>query len=815
MSSKLDTTHKTQQASLKAPKLPPGSTSGRTTTLLRQWGKKSTEEKCQGASQAKLKSEKTAVDLTAIDKQLKLLEAKRKDLLNQSRAHLQNQDLSRRSLRSKSALVAAIREKLGLNKALAQDNDVEYRQVKSLLSKAKEIEGKIAQIKRLKKEWIESKQPKSSTRSSEEDKKTQLAKQATKISKNTIKDLNSFQQKNSIRYSRALAASRKNMKEAAAQATKGAALCELLDYAAKKGTSAVTLVMTANPKAALQAELLLGAGTNLTKRGVELAQEGLASTKKAARRLAKDCVRDSLSAAATFGGTKLAGAKGNVWGSSAGGAFDAGLDSVAQRGFSAKQNVKDALLGAALGGSVAKAGQLLARLGRYNAAKVLREPAAEQVEDFVKSATKKGLPAPKAKELCPKIALDPVTSFNNAPFRLTKLTEAIKKVRNSGERAVYVEADIGNLNGLNAKLGHSRANEVFAEIAAIFKKELSTAGKVSLSFRHGGDEISAIVYGTKSSVVEKRLQRVATLIEERMRQRGLHDLPHSKAGRLPGVRLCYGHAEINPGVPAEKILAAADQKVERMKLQGTGLELLQINDTSRAGPNIAQPRMKLAHAALEHSATKQATPLGVFAQPEEVAFENFCNEAKRLGLRLSRQDLLELFPKIERDMVTPGFFKKELRIPTLQRALDFRKKNTLAAFYVEADIINLGGLNQTLGHSGANTVFNRLSTIFKEELEAAGPLDAVFFRHGGDEISATVIGPREIQLRQALKNCSDRIDDYISRSELSKIPHTKLGRPSGTGMNIGYAEIQPSSTIEQVMATADQRIEQQKKIFTK
>src|SRR5262245_57165606 len=54
------------------------------------------------------------------------------------------------------------------------------------------------------------------------------------------------------------------------------------------------------------------------------------------------------------------------------------------------------------------------------------------------------------------------------------------------------------------------------------------------------------------------------------------------------------------------------------------------------------------------------------------------------------------------------------------------------------DLKNLSGLNAVLGNSEANKVFSMIAAVVRRELSAIAS-DALFFRHGGDEMSAFLI----------------------------------------------------------------------------
>src|SRR5205807_1342755 len=129
------------------------------------------------------------------------------------------------------------------------------------------------------------------------------------------------------------------------------------------------------------------------------------------------------------------------------------------------------------------------------------------------------------------LATDNVTGFHEGRFgrgRLLTLQFAIRHVQQTGERAFYVEMDLRNLGGLNAALGHTRANQVYARIAAIIRKELSAAASEAVLFRHGGDEMSAFLIDTTEEAVRAALETVQSRVRTLAKRHHLNAIPHPK-----------------------------------------------------------------------------------------------------------------------------------------------------------------------------------------------------------------------------------------------------------------------------------------------
>jgi diguanylate cyclase with GGDEF domain len=129
---------------------------------------------------------------------------------------------------------------------------------------------------------------------------------------------------------------------------------------------------------------------------------------------------------------------------------------------------------------------------------------------------------------------------------------------------------------------------------------------------------------------------------------------------------------------------------------------------------------------------------------------------------------------------TTGFFdaqKKTPRNQTLDRAIEFLKDNDTPAAYADIDLVNLGGLNESMGgNARGDVVFRKFADVIKQEVEKAGG-DLVFMRHGGDEMSVVAVGVGPDALREALGR-AQRITSEMGR-EIKTVKEWK-GQPAGT-----------------------------------
>jgi diguanylate cyclase (GGDEF)-like protein len=131
------------------------------------------------------------------------------------------------------------------------------------------------------------------------------------------------------------------------------------------------------------------------------------------------------------------------------------------------------------------------------------------------------------------------------------------------------------------------------------------------------------------------------------------------------------------------------------------------------------------------------------------------------------------------------------------------------------DLRNLGGLNAKLGHTRTNDVFSKIAGLIRLFLAGAGQ-DPVFFRHGGDEMSAIIVASDERRLQTAIQKIMQAVQELAEQFGLQETPHPKhLGDPRffGIGVHLGVVEIRPehASKPQAVFQEADVQLEQNKK----
>lgn len=185
-----------------------------------------------------------------------------------------------------------------------------------------------------------------------------------------------------------------------------------------------------------------------------------------------------------------------------------------------------------------------------------------------------GLTPEQAREVSARMPTeDEVTGYATARHHGPALEKAQAWSERTGQPAQYVEIDLHNLGGMNAALGHSRADRIVRQITDAVRAEFPEEKGKRVSFiRHGGDELSLVAAGYAEDDVSGRMARAEVTVSGVVRAAGLSDIPHAKGAtdetgreRRRGAGIFWGVAPIEPGVPLSKTREVADFAVEARK----------------------------------------------------------------------------------------------------------------------------------------------------------------------------------------------------------------------------------------------------------
>ena len=178
---------------------------------------------------------------------------------------------------------------------------------------------------------------------------------------------------------------------------------------------------------------------------------------------------------------------------------------------------------------------------------------------------------------------------------------------------------------------------------------------------------------------------------------------------------------------------------------------------------------------------------------------------------ITNEDAIKrIVPDETLDAVT-GFHLAHDKQTAVEQALEHTRQTGEAAHFVEGDIGNLGGLNAHFGdnHEIVNPIFRQLTDIFAEEMQAAGRT-AVLIRHGGDEISAVIVGSTDAKIAEAIRRAKERTQERVKDLGLDAIPHSKAGKKAGVGLYLGESAILPEMVPADVFGIASSLLNSEK-----
>ena len=129
---------------------------------------------------------------------------------------------------------------------------------------------------------------------------------------------------------------------------------------------------------------------------------------------------------------------------------------------------------------------------------------------------------------------------------------------------------------------------------------------------------------------------------------------------------------------------------------------------------------------------------------------------------------------------------------------------------VEADLFNLGNLNNAVGEPLANEIYNMCMSIYTRKLAALEPALLYGFRKGGDEISFILDGAPLDAVEQALIDADKEIRDFCFETSLYLLVHPKRTYQGGFGLNTIAVQIPEGAQYDSVSLVLQDSLTTQK-----
>lgn len=201
-----------------------------------------------------------------------------------------------------------------------------------------------------------------------------------------------------------------------------------------------------------------------------------------------------------------------------------------------------------------------------------------------------------------------------------------------------------------------------------------------------------------------------------------------------------------------------------------------------------------------------------FQGPKDRRKAEWRKKAEEVGV--TDPDILSKLEPVEVPDDVTGFNPASDKVEAVEAAIEVVRANPdEEAFFVEADISNLGGLNAHFKNNPepANKVYRQISDIYADELELVSK-STYHIRHGGDEFSTVAIGATQEQVNIASEKAKVRVEELMVKLGLDQIPHPKSTKESpkdpGVGLYFGNSKIledsNPSTIFEESAKGVDE-----------
>lgn len=290
--------------------------------------------------------------------------------------------------------------------------------------------------------------------------------------------------------------------------------------------------------------------------------------------------------------------------------------------------------------------------------------------------------------------------------------------------------------------------------------------------------------------------------------RAIVDIPHSTAMRRIGhlVRLaaCLEKAD---GPSLEQLLLLSPLEAEEVAWR-------QLRATDQGGAAAMETFWDWYSRYADAGETTRPAALKPLLDPDSFAerkAEQFAADAFRRSFTEILEAALRQYGRAERDELTHFYQARNLGFldGLVSNAASHVDQLGGRVWYVELDIINMGGLNKHFKdvHALADPHIKRICHIFLDVLSRYSA-QIVPFRIAGDEFGFIVVGCDEGTLRAMLSEVNERVADYVQTTDigdskkLADLKKAKTDGQDGFGAHYGYARVRSKSTAKSVRGVA-------------
>ena len=432
---------------------------------------------------------------------------------------------------------------------------------------------------------------------------------------------------------------------------------------------------------------------------------------------------------------------------------------------------------------------------------------------------------------------DPITGFEIDQ----NIQPTLNAAKRNAKESSYAKVEIVNVAAANnAYANPLAANDVIGKYADIIREELTPlnnlGGKVNF-FRGKGPQFEVVASGVSKDLLNEALGRAKTRIEaEVVKPLGLDKLasPKLKKAKPEEYQATLGKS----GSGIEYGLETIDQR-SSAQIRESASNTIEANYSTRAssvnkdafeeGYKPQRPTRQREPEYLTRKA-RQLKEGDDFATPQELLRQDFNDIAKnikpdRRGAFKAIVDKLLLKDDLLRDLGENkqySFLGPSEREFTARRALEYTDQTAIPSFYAEFDFRNVGGLNN-LGRIIADGHLKKFAEIIAKNLDPKylGNAKVSLFRHGGDEVSAIIVGAYQKTIQLALDKARLEVDVYVKAQKLQDLEHPKGSLP-GTGIVDGLGKFEPfdqnnplsmRERVENTLEKAGRTVEEKKELL--
>lgn len=438
--------------------------------------------------------------------------------------------------------------------------------------------------------------------------------------------------------------------------------------------------------------------------------------------------------------------------------------------------------------------------------------------EMKKVGVEKGTPAYQA--MLPQPKVDPATGALRAEY----LEPAMRRAQSVGQNALYVEIDIGNLGGLNNEMisrskgdrlaGMASADNVLAHISDGIRRSLEkNIGLDNVTFvRKGGDEFGIVIKDSKIVNLDNVNLGMQNSVEDVQKRYQLENIPHPKDPNKHGVGIYIGETHITPGRSIQEILDAGGIAVENAKKNASKHAAADVVVTTEKEKRTLPPDpVPPSQEEVQHSLAKQRE-LADFYSSDPIL--RTVNDPTRPFVDLDRQQKIlnrefgNIFGLTEKQLaaaaavkeihvsdtdpttgaqVTSSIYETRLRANSYveQRA---QRGLPHEATILDADLINMAGLNKTVGAEQANAHFRNMTSIIQNHLEDIPNAQVIAMRRPGVSMEYLVLGAPQHVVDNVFVQAKKEIDAYAKNNQLDGIHHPKWANyPEQDGVTFAAA----------------------------